>query len=67
MDHIRDLPNTNNKCIGFGLVNIEMFIIHIGFKLTNIDTIYTLIRHKYDPLIRIVISSSRNAILCRTK
>ena len=55
MDHIRvDLPNTNIKWVGFGLTNVDMFIIRVGFGLMNVDTIRILIRHKHDPLIRIV-------------
>ena len=49
MDHIRvDLSNSNNKCVGFGLMNVDMFIIRVGFGLTNVDTIRTLTRHKHD-------------------
>ena len=40
MCHIRvDLLNTNNKWIVIGLVNIDTFIIRIGFGLANVDTI----------------------------
>ena len=39
----------------FELVNIDTFIIRVGFKLTNIDMIHTLTRYEHDPLIRIVI------------
>ena len=54
MGHIRiDMPNMNNKWVGFGLANIDMFIIRIGFGLTNVDTIRILIRHKHDPLTQI--------------
>ena len=54
MDHIRiDSPNTNNKWVGFGLVNVDTFIIRVGFGLTNVDTIHTLTRHEHDPLTRI--------------
>ena len=54
MGHIRvDPPNTNNKWVGFGLSNIDTFIIRVGFGLTNIDMIPILIRHEYDPLTRI--------------
>ena len=50
MGHIRvDLPNTNNKLVGFGLANVDTFIIYVGFGLTNVDTIRTLIRHEHDP------------------
>ena len=46
MGHIRvDLPNTNNKWVGFGLTNIDTFIIRVGFGLANINTIHTLTRH----------------------
>ena len=54
MSYIRvDLPNTNNKWVGFRLANIDMFIIRIGFGLTNVDTICTLTRYEHDPLTRI--------------
>ena len=54
MGHIRvDLPNTNNKWVGFGLANVDTFIIRVEFGLTNIDTIRTLTRHEHDPSIRI--------------
>ena len=42
MSYIRiDLPNTNNKLVEFELENVNMFIIHVVFRLTNIDTIRT--------------------------
>ena len=54
MGHIRiDLPNTNNKWVGFGLANVDTFIIRGGFGLTNVDMICTLTRHKHDPSTRI--------------
>ena len=54
MGYIRvDLPNTNNKWIGFGLANVDMFIIHVGFGLTNVDTIRILTRYEHDPSTRI--------------
>ena len=57
MGHIRvDLPNTNNKWVGFGLANVDTFIIRVGFGLANIDTIHTLTRHEHDPSTRIVTS-----------
>ena len=41
MDHICvDLPNTNNKCVVFGLANIDTFIIHVRYD-SYIDTIRT--------------------------
>ena len=44
MSHIRvDLPNTNNKWVEFKSVNVDTFIIHIGFGLTNVDMICILI------------------------
>ena len=49
-----DLSNTNNKWVGFGLANVDTFIIRVGFELTNVNTIRTLIRHEHDPLTRIV-------------
>ena len=54
MDHIRiDLPNTNNKWVGFELANVDTFIIRVGFGLTNIDTIRILTQHEHDPSTRI--------------
>ena len=47
------MPNTNNKCVGFGLANIDTFIIRVGFGLANVDTIYTLTQHDYDLSTRI--------------
>ena len=59
MGHIHvDLPNMNNKWVGFGLTNVDTFIILVGFGLTNIDTIRTLIRHEHDSLTRIATLSS---------
>ena len=64
MGHIRvDLPNTNNKWIEFELVNIDTFIICVGFGLTNVDTVRTLIRHEYDPSTRIATPSSNHPVL----
>ena len=41
MSRIRvDLPNTNNKLVGFGLANVDTFIIRVGFGLANVDTSY---------------------------
>ena len=58
MGHIRvDQSNTNNKWVGFGLTNVDMFIIRVGFGLTNVDTIHTLTQHKHDPLTRIATPS----------
>ena len=49
MGHIRvDPPNTNNKWVGFGLGNVDTFIIRVGFGLANVDTIHILTRHKYN-------------------
>ena len=54
MGHIRiDPPNTNNKWVGFGLANVDTFIIHIRFGLANIDMIRILTQHKHDLLTRI--------------
>ena len=54
MGHIHvDPPNTNNKWVGFGLANVDTFIIRVGFGLMNVDTIHTLTRHEHDPLTRI--------------
>ena len=48
MGHIRvDLPNTNNKWIGFGLANVNTFIIYVGIGLANIDMIHILTRHEH--------------------
>ena len=50
MSHIRvDLPNMNNKWVEFELANVDIFIIRVMFKLANVDTIRTLIRHEHDP------------------
>ena len=58
MGHVRvDLSNTNNKWVGFGLANIDTFIICVGFGLANVDTIRTLTRHEHDPLTRIATPS----------
>ena len=63
MGHIRvDPPNMNNKLVGFGLANVETFIIRVGFGLANVDTIRTLIRYKHNPLTRIVTPSCRGWI-----
>ena len=52
MSHIRvDLPNTNNKWVGFELENVDTFIIHVEFRLVNVDTICTLTRHEHDPFV----------------
>ena len=51
MGHIRvDPPNKNNKWVRFGLANVDMFIIRVGFGLANVDTIHILTRHEHDPL-----------------
>ena len=44
-----DLSNTNNKLVGFGLENVDTFIIYVGFGLTNVDIICILTRHEHDP------------------
>ena len=51
MSHIRvDPSNTNNKWVEFELVNVDMFIIRVGFELANIDTTRTrLINTNYHP------------------
>ena len=55
MGHIRvDLSNTNNKWVEFGLVNVDTFIIRVGFGLANVDRICTLTQHEHDPSTRIV-------------
>ena len=57
MGHIRvDLPNTNNKWVGFGL-DVNTFIICVGFRLMDVDTISTLIRQEHDPSILITTPS----------
>ena len=64
MGHIRvDLPNTNNKWVEFGLANIDMFIIRVGFGLANVDTIPTLTRHDHDPSTRIATPSRTYTVL----
>ena len=57
MSHFRvNLPNMNNKLVGFGLTNVDTFIICVGFGMTNIDTIRILTRqntthqHELSPL-----------------
>ena len=51
MGHIRvDPPNTNNKWVGFGLANVNTFIIRVGFGLANVNTIRTLTQYEHDPL-----------------
>ena len=47
------MHNTNNKLVGFELANVDIFIIYIGFGLTNVDTIRTLTRHEHDQSTRI--------------
>ena len=43
MGYIRvNLLNTNNKLVGFGLVNVDTFVIRVGFGLANVDMIHTL-------------------------
>ena len=50
MSHIRiDLSNMNNKRVEFELINIDTFIIRVGFGHVNIDMIYILTRYEYDP------------------
>ena len=54
MRHIHiDLSNTNNKWVGFGLANVHIFIIRVGFGLMNIDTIRILTRYEHESLTRI--------------
>ena len=53
MSHIRvDLHNTNNKWVGFGLMNVDTFIIRVGSGLVNVDTIRTLTQHEHNPWTR---------------
>ena len=41
MSHIYvDLPYTNNKLVEFRLANVDTFIIHVGFELTNVHDLY---------------------------
>ena len=50
MGHIRvNLSNTNNKWVGFRLVNVDTFIIRVGFGLTNFETVHTLTQYEHDP------------------
>ena len=66
MSHIRvDLPNTNNKWVGFGLVNVDTFIIRIGFGLAIVHTIRTLTRHEHDPWTRIVTPKNNEKIIIK--
>ena len=54
MGHIYiDMPNTDNKWVEFGLANVDIFIIRIGFGLMNINAIHILIRYEYDLYTRI--------------
>ena len=58
MGHILiGLPNTNNKWVEFELVNVDTFIIRVGFGLANVDTIRTLTRHEHNPWTRIATPS----------
>ena len=60
MGHLRvDLSNTNNKRVGFGLANVDTFIIRVRFGLTNVDTIRTLTRHEHDPSTQIATPTHR--------
>ena len=64
MSHIRVDPlNTNNKWVGFGLANVDTFIIRIGFGLMNVDKICILTRYEHDPSTRIA-TPSRIERLC---
>ena len=61
MSHICvDPPNTNNKWVEFGLVNVDRFIIRVRFVLVNIDMIRILTRYEHDPLIRITTLNRAN-------
>ena len=63
MSHILvNLPNTNNKLVGFRLANIDMFIIRIGFELANVNTIHTLTRHEHYLSTRIVTPNNNDCI-----
>ena len=54
MGYIRvDMFNTNNKWVGFGLANVDTFIIRVGFGLVNVDTIHILTQHEHDLSTRI--------------
>ena len=44
------MSNTNNKWVGFGLTNVNTFIIRVGFGLMNVDMIRILTQHEHDPL-----------------
>ena len=58
MGHIHVDPlNTNNKWVGFGLANVNTFIIRVRFGLANVDTIRTLTRHEHNSLTRIATPS----------
>ena len=35
------LTNVDNKWVEFGLANVDMFIIRVGFELANINTTRT--------------------------
>ena len=47
----------NNKWVGFGLANVDTFIIRVGLELVNVDTIRILTKHERDPSTRIATPS----------
>ena len=64
MGHILvDLSNTNNKLVGFGLANVDTFIIRVGFGLMNVDTIRILIQHEHDSSTQIVTPNGK-CLIC---
>ena len=48
--------------IGFGLMNVDTFIIRIGFGLMNVDMIRILTQYEHDQFTRIAIPS-HNSLL----
>ena len=63
MGHIRiDLPNNNNKRVRFGLANVDIFIIRVGFRLTNFDMIYILTQYEHDLLTQIITPNSHHQL-----
>ena len=63
MSHIHvNLPNMNNKWVGFGLTNIDTSIIRIEFGLANVNTIHTLTRHEHNLSTQIVTPNNNDCI-----
>ena len=55
MGHIRiDPPNTNNKWVGFGLTNVDTFIIHVGLFLNRSWVIYVFLLFPFKELMHAI-------------